>query len=123
HARQRFGRDVADHRADEVAVRELVEAERLRRGRAPQPQRVDAARAVADDRPIVRDADDRGRPIWNDADRRSPQLEAGVQRYLKLLAGPRDLPRVGLAQPVVRLFDLIAVANRLPEDAVLVLQA
>ena len=55
HPGHRFGGHVVDHRAGEVAMGELREIERLRCGGRPQPQRIDAVGAVADDRPVIGD--------------------------------------------------------------------
>ena len=57
HPREGFGRERLGHRADEIAVAELLEIEVIGRRRGPEPQRVDGLAAVADDGPIERDAD------------------------------------------------------------------
>ncbi len=51
------------------------------------------------------------------------QLERAAERHLDRFARPDDFPGIGLSQPVVGMFDLEAVLDRLPEDAVLVAQA
>jgi hypothetical protein len=58
----------------------------------------------------------------DDAQRPAAHLERAAELDLHLLVRPGDLPRVGPAQPVVRLLALPAVLDRLPEDAVLVAQ-
>src|SRR5262249_23691658 len=59
HARNRFGRDVANHSPDEIAVRELCKVEGFGRSGGPEPERVDTTCSIADYRPIVGDSEDR----------------------------------------------------------------
>ena len=93
------------------------------RRRRPEPQSIDAVGAVADHGPIVGDSQQIGGMIPRDAEPGALQLEFGVQGDDVDLAGPHNLPGIGVAQPVVGLLDLPAVADRLPEDAVFVAQA
>ena len=65
HARERIGRKRLGQRADEIAAAEFLEIEVVRRGRGPQPQRIDRFSAVADDRPIEGNADQARRPAGN----------------------------------------------------------
>ena len=69
HARERFGGERLGEGADEVAAAERLEVEVVGRRRGPQPQRVDRLAAVADHRPIERDADQGRRPAGDRAQR------------------------------------------------------
>ena len=60
HPRQRFGSECLGQRADEIAAAELLKIEVIRRGRGPQPKRVDGLAAVSDDRTIIWNADQTG---------------------------------------------------------------
>ena len=122
-ARQRLGGHLLGDGAEEVAAAELREVEVVRRGRRPQPQRVDRLAAVADHRPIVGDADQRRGPFGTTAAAAAASRTTQLSGTSTVSSGPGDLPRVGPAQPVVRLLDLPAVLDLLPEDAVLVAQA
>jgi hypothetical protein len=122
HAGQRFGGQRLGHRADELAMAELLEVEIVGRGRRPQPQRVDVVPAIAHDRPVERDAD-QGRGLARDgAQPAAAQLERAVEVDLDRLVESRHLPRIRALQPVVGLLALPAIGQRLPEDAVLVAQ-
>ena len=123
HPRERLGHDLVEHRAEELAAGELAEVEEVGRRRGPEPQRVDRLAAVADDRPVVGHAQQVDGLPRDLADRPAFEPERAVERHLHGLGRPRHFPRVGMEQPVVGLLDLVAVADLLPEDAVLVPQA
>ena len=124
HARQRLGGERFGQRADEIAAAELLEVEVIRRAGGPQAQRVDGLAAVADHRPVVGNADQRRGPVpRRRAARRRESRTSSSSLHLDGFVGPRDFPRVGPGEPVVRLFVLPAVADGLPEDAVLVAQS
>src|ERR1700722_3270032 len=80
-------------------------------------------RAVAHYRPIVGNSQQTRGPIACDGKTRAFQLEFGVQRNDKYLSGAHNLPRIGVAQPVVRLLELPAVVDRLPKHPIFVAQA
>ena len=109
--------------ADEVAGAELAEVEEVGRGRSPQPQRVDRPAAVADDRAVVGHAEQVRGMAGNGAQHAILQLKRAADRHLDRFPRPDHFPGIGLRQPVVRVFDLEAVLDRLAEDAVLVAQA
>ena len=123
-ARERLGRQRLGERADEVAAAELLEVEVVGGRRGPETQRVDRLAAVADDGPVVGDADSRTRgPSGITLQAPAPCISNGaVELDLHLLVRAGDLPGVGPAEPVVRLLALPAVLDRLAEDAVLVAQ-
>ena len=123
HACQRFGRERLGQRADEVAAAELLEVEVVRRGGGPESQRVDGLAAVADDRAVVRNPDQRRGPVADHTQRAASDVERAGEAHFDRFVGPRDLPRVGPPEPVVRLLVLPAIAQGLFEDAVLVAQA
>ena len=58
----------------------------------------------------------------NDAQRAAANVERAGEPHLHRFIGPRDFPRIGPRQPMVRLLALPAVAHCLLEDAVFVAQ-
>ena len=123
HARDRLGGERFGQRADEIAAAELGEVEIIRRLDGPQAQRVDGFAAIADHGPVIRNADQRRRPPFDDAQRAVANLERHVELHFHGFVGPRHFPRIGPGEPVVGLFGLPAVADALPENAVVVAQA
>ena len=106
--------------ADEVAVAEFSEVEIVVGPGCPEAQRIDRAAAISDDRPVVGHADQRGGPA-GDRPQASPlHLERAIQFDFDLFPGPNNLPGIGASQPVVRLFVLPTVFDRLAEHAVFV---
>ena len=94
----------------------------VRRRGGPQAERVDGLAAVPHHGTIERDADQARRPAGDGVQGPAVHLERTVELHLHSLMWPRDLPGVWVTQPVVRLFLLPAVLDRLLEDAVLVPQ-
>ena len=123
HAGQRAGRDAADQGADEIAAAEFLEVEVIMGRGFPQPQHVDGLAAKADDGPVVGDADQCRRPAGDQLHLAPVHLERAAELDLHDFAGARHLPRILMVQPVVGIFALPAVLDRLPEHAVLVAQA
>ena len=126
HARDRFEPHAVGQRADVIAAIEVVEPQRIRRPRRPQPQRVDVAPAPAGDRRVVGDRVDGLRRIPDVA--RLPVLAlaavdgaAEADRVGDL--GPLELPRIARRQPVLGELELPAVLQHLAEDAVVVADA
>ncbi len=116
-----LGVRLAAHGGLVVAGVEGLEVERLGRARAPQPERVDVPGAVPGYEVVVGDGLDRpaGRPaagLGGSVLALDRAAEADRDRHL----GVGQLPRRAERQPVVRLLDLAAVDERLPEDPVLV---
>ena len=122
HPRQGFGRQRPGQRADEIAAAEFLKVEIVGRRGGPQPQRVDGLAAVADHRPVKRDADQGGGPAGDGVKLSAAHLERAAELDFDRLVADEQLPRVLPAQPVVRLFALPAVLIDLPEDAVFVAQ-
>src|SRR5882724_5574674 len=120
NASERLGGEGLGQRVDELAMTEALEIEVVGRARPPQAQRVDRLAAIAHYRPIEWNADQRGRPADDRAQRSSPDLERAVQPDLDLVVGTSDLPRIGAKKPVVRLLVLPTVLDGLPEHSVLV---
>ena len=102
--RQGFGREPLGQRAHELAVAERLEVEVVGRRGGPEPERVDGLAAVAHHRAIEGQADQARRPA-DDRAQASPPRTSKEQPSLisTCLVRPRDLPRIGPAQPVVRL--------------------
>jgi hypothetical protein len=78
--------------------------------------------AVADHRAVERQAEQAGWPAGDHGEAAAAHLERAAELDLHHVVRPRDLPRIGPPQPVVRLLQLPAVLNRLPEHAVLIAQ-
>ena len=123
HARDRFGGKRFGQRADKIAAAELREVKIIRRLDGPQAQRVDGFAAVADHRPVIRNADQRRRAAVDDAQRAVANLERHVELHLDGFVRSRHFPRIRPGEPVVGLFGLPAVADALPENAIVVAQA
>ena len=119
-ASERFCRERLRQGTDEVAVAEGLEIERVGSSRRPEAQGVDGLAAVPDDGPIVGNADQLGGAADDGAQRSCPYLERTVEIDLDLLFGARHFPRIGTAEPVVRLLALPTVVDGLPEHSVLV---
>ena len=108
-------------RARVVAAVECVQVDVRRRGRLPQPQRADLARAVAGHDHVVGLRDDLsgGPPQHFVAD----LLDRAAEVHRHADARTRKLPRRAVGQPRVGVLDLPAVHDVLREHAVLVADA
>src|SRR5262245_27580965 len=95
----------------------------VRRRCGPEPHRVDGLAAVTYDRAVKGNSNQSGRLAGDALQRSSGHLDRGVQPDLDLLVRPDDFPRVRPAEPVVGLFFLPAILDRLTENAVFVSQA
>src|SRR5579862_2609722 len=104
-------------------MREFGEIEGLRRGRGPQPQRVDAFGAVSHDRPVIGDTNQAGGPIRRELQLRAAQGKLRMQRNGIPPPGALDLPGIVGTKPVVRALNLRAVADHLLKNPVLVPQS
>ena len=118
HLREVLCRHLLLHRGGVVALVEIAEVEFFVRPRGPEPQRVHVPHTVAGDRDVVGHAEHRVR-----ADPADPPFAVAPEVDRDDVLGAGELPRVAETQPVVRLLDLRAFAEDLPEDAVLVPQA
>ena len=105
-----------------ISLVELLEVELSGRLGGPQAERVDRLGAVADDRSVVCHAEHPlvGNPLVAVAAILLDHLHLAtvldrVDRVRSL-----DFPRVSVAEPVVRLLDLVAVDDLLAENAVVV---
>ena len=128
HLRDRLGVDLPFDRADVVAGVEDADVELVRRARGEEPQHVHGPPAVADDRHVVRHARSGSacRPIGDCSDRRASCCvrDAAVHRDdARVSSGALDQPRRCRSQPVIGLLVLLAVHERLPEQAELVVDA
>ncbi len=122
HARQRFRGERFGERRNEIPAAEALEIEVVGRRGAPQAQRVDGLAAKAHDGPIERDAEQAERPTRDQAQEAVAHRERAVEPYLHSFLRTSDLPRVLAPEPMVRLFLLPAITDKLLEDAVLVAQ-
>ena len=126
HPRDRLQAHAVGQRADVIAAVEVLEPQRVRRLRRPEPQRIDVAPAPADERRVeghrvdaLRGLPDVARRLVAVLDAVDPAAEADRVRDL----GPLELPRVAGGQPVLGELVLPAVLQDLPEDAVVVADA
>ncbi len=109
-----------------IALVKRVEAELFHRLRIPDAQRIDEAIAVADDRKIIRNRFDALIPFLPVHRPAGRQLIAGhIAAEMNFLCVFRalDLQRVAVLEPVVRLLNLVAVDDLLPEHAVVITDA
>ena len=127
---QNLGEVLAGHllvdRAVVVAAIERAEVEGLRRLGLPQAQRVRRVDVITEDRRVVGNAiDDAARHPARALATELVVPDLGVAAELHLAAplGPRDLPGIAVAQPLVGLLHLPAVDDLLLEDAELVADA
>src|SRR5690348_4576233 len=90
--------------------------------RSPQTEGIDGLAAEANDRPVVWDADQLGRPARNGVQAPATHLERAVKRHLNLLLRTSYFPRVRVPQPIIRLLLLPPVFGALLEYAIFVPQ-
>ena len=110
HLREVFGEHLRLDRLHVGALVEVGEVELVHRLRAPEAERVDGV-GVADDRQVVGDAlhllgalpDPPGTPAVLHV------LHAAAELDDLRVLGTRELPRIAVLEPVVRLLDLLAV--------------
>src|SRR5262249_34807922 len=120
--REGFGLERLGDGTDELPVAERSKVEVIRRARSPEAKRIDCLAAVTDYRPIIWNTY-QARRLANDRMQTSAaDLKGAVQLNLNLLVRPLDLPWVLSSQPVVRLFLLPAITDRLLENAIFVAQ-
>ncbi len=119
----RLGAHLVRQRAHVVPTVEGIELHGIGRARAPQPQRVHMAAAPADHRRIVGHGIDRFRRI---PDRALRSIGARFARNLAAEAdavadlGAGEFHRIAETQPILGVFLLPAIAQDLPEQAVVV---
>ncbi len=118
-----FGQVLRLDRVEVTAGIEFLEVELVRRRGRPQAQRIDDAVLIARDRDIVRNRQHVMR-VGPRVARVAPGVLVGgraateLDRLREFIA--LDFPRKTLTQPGIRLFDLVAIVDALPEHAVLV---
>src|SRR5262249_55975075 len=107
---------------DELPVAERSEVEVIWCARSPEPKRVDRFAAVTDYRPVIGNTYETRRLADDRLQTSAADLKGTIQLDLNLLVWALDLPWILSSQPVVRLFLLPAIADRLLENAVFVAQ-
>ena len=126
HLGDRLGAHLFGERADMVALVEGVETQRIGRARRPQAQRVHMPAAPADDRRVIGDGDDgfgRTPDMREHAVGESRAFDMAAEADVIGDLRARELPGVAEGQPVLRIFVLPAVLDRLAEQAVIVADA
>ncbi len=122
----RFGARFMGAGAEIVAGVEHVDAQRVRRARRPQPQRVDVLAAPADDRRVI---GHRLHGLAGIPDRAFPAacidrvLDAAAEMHLIDHLRALQFPRIAKAEPFVGIFLLPALADDLAEQAEIVTDA
>jgi hypothetical protein len=108
-----------------VAVVEEGEVEVLGGPGLPEAQVVDGVVAIAGDRVVVGDAEDGFivDPAGEETALAFFHFDAAAEMDFELGFGALDFPGIAVAQPVVGFLDLVAVADFLAEDAVIVADA
>ena len=126
HARDRFEAHAVGERAHVVAAVEVVEAQRIGRARGPQSQRVDVPAVPTGDRRIEADRIDGLRRLPAVSGRAVlafGALDGAAEADRVRDFGPLELPWIAGREPVLGQFELPAIPQRLPEDAVVVADA
>ena len=124
HLREVLGEHLRLDRLHVGALVEVREVELVHRLRAPQAKRVHGV-GVADDREVVGDSLHLLRALPHPLGPAAflHVLHAAAELDGLRVLGTRELPRVAVLEPVVRLLDLLAVHDALAEDAVVVAEA
>ena len=124
HLREVLGEHLRLDRLHVGSLVEVREVELVHRLRAPETERVDGV-GVADDGEVVGDALHLLGALPHPL--RLPAvlhvLHAAAELDDLRVLGTRELPRIAVLEPVVRLLDLLAVHDALAEDAVVVPEA
>ncbi len=94
-AGQCLGRERLGEGLDEIAVRELLEVEVVRRRGGPQAESVDGGPTIADDRTVVGNADQSGWTPRYRAQTPARELERATEPDFDLLMRARDFPGIG----------------------------
>src|SRR5262249_19550170 len=92
HPCQRFRLERLGHGAYKLAMTECLEIKEFRRGRRPQPQRVDRFSSVTDHGPIKRDPDQAAWFAWNGVQGSRAGFERAIQLDLDLILRAPDFP-------------------------------
>src|SRR4029079_6280433 len=109
HPGQRFGFKGSSQRTDEISRAEFLEIEVVRGSGGPQAESVDGLASVPNHWTIKGNSGQGGWPIRNHINLSVPHLEADVQLDFHFLVLPANLPRVTVAQPIVRILLLPSV--------------
>ena len=123
HAGEGFRGERLGEGSHEVAAAELLEIEIIRSGGGPQAQGVDRFASIADDRPVVRDAEQCGRAAADHLQFAAADFKRAADFHLDALVGAGDFPWVRAGQPVIGLFMLPAVMDILAEDTIFISQS
>ena len=123
NARQGIGCERFRQCSYEIATAETPEVERFVCRRGPQPERVDILTAVPDNGPVEWNSQENRRVIRHYPQRSRTHLKRAIQVDAHRFRGPYHFPRVGAVEPVIGLFLLPAIVDRLPEHAVFIAQA
>ncbi len=120
-----FGQNLVGDGIDIFAAIEIVEVKIGGCFGRPQTESIDSASAVADNRQIVGHADDVAGidPAPFLALRSGDDVHAAFELNGKRVLGAGDFPGVAELEPLVGLFDLVAVDNLLIEDAEIVAES
>ena len=126
HLGDRVGMCPLGRGADVVAAIECIQPQRVGGPGRPQPQRVGIVATPADDRRVIGDRGHRlarAPDVAGAAVRRGHRLDRAAEADGVADVGTGELPRVAEGEPVLRVFELPAVADLLAEQAVVVADA
>src|SRR5262245_65103083 len=105
-------------RPDEVTAAEFVEVKDLRRTCLPQAEGVDRLAPIADDGPIVRGPQQNGWLIVEHPLNPVLQADRGMELDRDDCLRAPHFPRIGVPQPEIGMFNLVAVLDLLAEDTI-----
>src|SRR5882757_3057761 len=101
HPGKGFRLESLAQRAHKVAGAEFLKIEVIRRSGGPEPQSVDRFPPIANHWTIKGYAYQAGWSVRDHVKHSVAQLERNIQLDFDLLVGPRDLPGIVVAEPVV----------------------
>src|SRR5262245_10050139 len=109
-------------RSDEVAAAEFVEVEYLGSTCLPQSEGVNRLAPITDDGPIIRSPQKNARLIVEHPINPVLQADRGIELDRDDFLRAPHFPGVGVTQPEVGMFNLVAVLDLLAEDTVVIAQ-
>src|SRR5580700_583227 len=91
-------------RANEITGSEFLKIEVIGRARVPETQSVDRLSAIAYNRTVIRYSVQARGPVPDNVELAGLHLEGDIQLDFHLLVWSSNLPRIAVAEPIVRVF-------------------
>src|SRR5499426_2726062 len=110
-------------RPDEVAAAEFVEVEDLGSTGLPQSEGVDRLAPITDDGPIIRSPQKNGRLIVEHPLNPVLQADRGIELDRNDFLRALHFPGIGVPQPEIGMFNLVAILDLLAKDTVMIAQS